>query len=73
MWFTPPSVNINNIQLNAVEHFIYLGRLAKANSSFSHLLKCVWQNKYLRLTTKIQVYRAVVVSTLIYGSGSWVL
>ena len=41
-------------------------------SSSPTLQKRVWQNHLLRLSTKLQVYRAVVVTTLLYGSESWV-
>ena len=36
------------------------------------LYKRVWNNKHLRIKTKISVYRAVVLTTLLYGSESWV-
>ena len=86
--YTPPQINIEGYQLKAVEHFTYLGsvisndatttkdvdnRIAKASSSFGRLQKRVWQNHSLRLTTKIQVYKAAVVTTLLYGAESWVL
>lgn len=48
-------------------------QLAKACSSLGHLQKHVWQTHSLRLLSKIQVYKAVVLSTLLYGSESWVL
>nr|XP_032835150.1 zinc finger protein 2 homolog isoform X1 [Petromyzon marinus] len=35
------------------------------------LTKRVWENKSLMLNTKVQVYRACVLSTLLYGSESW--
>ena len=47
-------------------------RLAKANSAFSRLYKCVWNNKSLKCKTKISVYRAAVLSTLLYGSEAWI-
>ena len=71
-----------------MEHFTYLGsvisndatvskdldnRLSKACSSFGILSKRVWQSHSLRLSTKTQVYRAVVVPTLLYGAETWVL
>ena len=71
-----------------MEHFTYLGsvifsdatvsqdldnRLSKASSSFGRLLKRVWQSHSLRLSTKIQVNRAVVVPTLLYSAETWVL
>ena len=71
-----------------MEHFTYLGsvitndatvskdlynRLSKVCSSSGRLSKRVWQSHSLSLSTKIQVYRAVVVSTLLYGAETWVL
>jgi len=47
-------------------------RLAKANSAFGRLYERVWNNKHLKITTNISVYRAVVITTLLYGSQSWV-
>ena len=43
--------------------------MSKASSSKGRLPKRVWQSHSLRLSTKIQVYRAVVVPTLPYGAG----
>ncbi|WP_419602576.1 hypothetical protein, partial [Thiolapillus sp.] len=86
--YSPPHVSIDRTNLNAVEHFAYLGsvisndatvskdldnRLSKASSSFGRLSKRVWQSHSLRLSTKIQVYRVVVVPTLLYGAETWVL
>ena len=86
--YSPPKINIEGTSLNSVEHFTYLGsvisndvtvnkdldkRLTRASSSFGRLHKRVWQNHSLRLSTKIQVYRAVVVPTLLYGCATWVL
>ena len=48
-------------------------RLSKASSAFGRLQKRVWKNHSLRLSTKMQVYQAAVLSTLIYGSEAWVL
>ena len=85
---SPPQINIEGTSLNSVEHFTYLGsvisndatvnkdldkRLARASSAFGRLHKRVWQNHSLRLSTKIQVYLAVVVPTLMYGCATWVL
>ena len=71
-----------------MQHFIYLGsvisnnatvskdldnRLSKSSSSFGRLSKKVRQSYSLRLSTKIQVYRAVVVPTLLYSAETWVL
>jgi len=47
-------------------------RLAKASCAFGRLYKRVWNNKHLKKNTKISVCRAVVLTTLLYGSESWV-
>ena len=79
--YTLPHITIDGTTLNSVEHFTYLGsvmsndatidkglnnQLSKASSSFGRLYKRVWNSHSLRLTTKIKVYRAVVIPTLIY-------
>ena len=78
--YSPPDINIDGTNLNAMEHFAYLGsviyndatvskdldnRLSKASSSFGRPSKREWQSHSLRLSTKLQVYRAVVVPTLL--------
>ncbi|RVE73868.1 hypothetical protein OJAV_G00035550 [Oryzias javanicus] len=85
--YQPPHVYIGETELKAVQQFTYLGctitsdaridkeldnRLAKANSAFGRLHSRMWNNKHLKRPTKISVYRAVVVTTLLYGSESWV-
>lgn len=85
--YRPPHVKIGEAELKAVQQFTYLGcaissdakidkevdsRLAKANSAFGRLYSRVWGNKHLRIATKMGVYRAVVLTTLLYGSESWV-
>ena len=47
--------------------------IGKAATMFSRLTKRVWLNKKLMTYTKIQVYRAYVLSTLLYCSESWTL
>ncbi|RXN24108.1 RNA-directed DNA polymerase from mobile element jockey-like protein [Labeo rohita] len=84
----PPHITIGEIELKSGHQFTYLGciitsdakiaeeldnRLAKANSAFGRLYKWVWYNKQLKQSTKISVYRAAVLTTLLYGSKSWVL
>ena len=86
--YSPPYISIDGTNLNAVEHFTYLGsiisndatvskdfdnRLSKASSSFGKQSKKVWQSHPPRLSANIQVYRAVVVPTLQYGAETWAL
>ena len=47
-------------------------RLCKENIAFGRLYKRVWKKKELRNATKISVYKAIVLTTLLYGSESWV-
>ena len=85
---TPPGIHISNHQLEVVHDFVYLGstisdslsvnpeinrRIGKAVSTMSRLTKRVWTNNKLTEHTKVQVYRACVVSTLLYGSETWTL
>ena len=85
--YRPPHITIGETELKTVHQFTYLGctitsdakidrevdnRLARANSAFGRLYKRVWNNKHLKKGTKISVYRAVVLTTLLYGSESWV-
>ena len=85
---TPPDIRISDHQLEVVHDFVYLGstisdslsletelnkRIGKSATTMSRLTKRVWNNSKLTEHTKIQVYRACVVSTLLYGSETWPL
>ena len=85
--YHPPHITIGETELKSVQQFSYLGctissdariekeidnRLAKASSAFGRLNKRVWNNKNPRIQTKISVYRAVVLTILLYGSEAWV-
>ena len=82
----PVELSIYNSRLEEVSEFVYLGstissnlsldgeitkRIAKAAFTMSKLDKRVWANNLLTSRTKIQVYRACVISTLLYGSETW--
>lgn len=69
-----------------MDHFTYLGsllsskaviddemqhRLSCASGAFSRLRKRVFENRDLWTRTKILVYKAVVLLTLLYGSEAW--
>ena len=83
---TSPDITIDSIQLEVVETFTYLGstiasslsldaeisrRIGKAAAVMSKLNKRVWSNSQLTVNTKLCVYQACVLSTLLYGSESW--
>ncbi|RUS74667.1 hypothetical protein EGW08_017573 [Elysia chlorotica] len=44
------------------------GRIAKASAAFGRLRSSVWEREGVSQTTKIKVYRAVVLSTLLYAN-----
>lgn len=81
-----PTININDYTLKVVEEFTYLGstvsqnsslepelnkRIGKASAVMSKLSKRVWENNKLTTETKMAVYKACVLSTLLYGSEAW--
>jgi hypothetical protein len=82
----PATISIKDHQLETVNQFTYLGstatnnlsldteinrRIGKAASTLSQLSKKVWENRQLTTSTKMVVYKACVISTLLYGSESW--
>ena len=81
-----PSINIGNYTLEVVEEFTYLGstisanlsldreidrRIGHAAATMAKLSKRVWQNRMITENTKVRVYQACILSTLLYGSESW--
>ena len=83
-----PAISINDHELDVIHDFVYLGsaisdtlsldaelnrRISKAATTMTRLTKKAWNNSKLTVHTKIQIYRACVVSTLLYGSESWTL
>ena len=81
-----PPINIEGIVLKEVSSFKYLGsfisnncktddeihsRVSKASSAFGRLRARVFSNHDLKLSTKIKVYNAVVLSALLYCSEAW--
>ena len=84
--YIEPNIKVNGERLKSVDKFTYLGstlsrnvniddeiqcRLAKASSAFGQLSQQVWNRRGIRLETKIKVYRAAVMTTLLYGCESW--
>ncbi|XP_015780242.1 PREDICTED: uncharacterized protein LOC107358129 [Acropora digitifera] len=81
-----PQITVNGQTLQAVETFTYLGstisrtatidaeinkRISKASSAFGRLSEKVWERREISLENKLKVYRAVVLTTLLYGSETW--
>ena len=81
-----PQISVNGQTLQAVETFTYLGstlsrntnidaeinnRISKASSAFGRLRENVWERRGISFESKLKVYRAVVLTTLLYGSETW--
>ena len=81
-----PAITVNGQTLQTVSKFTYLGstltsdaqldveienRVAKASRSFGRLRNTVRDRKGLKLTTKLKVYRAVVLTSLLYACETW--
>ena len=77
-----PNITVHGSRLNVVQRFTYLGstlsqnatiddevdiRIARASASFGRLSKQVWKRKGISIDTKLKVYKAVVLPTLLYG------
>ncbi|KAI8491005.1 hypothetical protein Bbelb_314240 [Branchiostoma belcheri] len=69
--YRPTCIKIGEKPLKAIDKEVD-NRLAKANNAFGRLHSRVWKSKHLKKDTKISVYKAVVLTTLLYGSESWV-
>ena len=81
-----PTITIDGTKLTVVDEFCYLGsclssdgsldketarRISKASSSFGRLWTKVWGVRGIKQTTKLAVYRAIVLPSLLYGCETW--
>lgn len=77
---------VNNEELKQVNNFKHLGSIVtvnhnideeicsginKASAAYGRLRIRAFQSKNLRLNTKVSVYTAVCISTLLYGAETW--
>ena len=82
----PITFTVNNEEIKQVNNFKYLGsiitvnhnideeicsRINKAAAAYGRLRARVFQNENLKLNTKVSVYTAVCISTLLYGAETW--
>nr|VZH96041.1 unnamed protein product [Spirometra erinaceieuropaei] len=83
---TPPQINVNGTQLQVVENFPYLGstlsrntkiddevanRISKASQAFGRLQSIVWNRHGLQMSTKLKMYKTVILPTLLYEEETW--
>ncbi|BHF63660.1 hypothetical protein SprV_0200665400 [Sparganum proliferum] len=81
-----PQISVNVTQLQVVENFPHLGstfsrntkvddevarRISKASQAFDRLQSTVWNLHGLQLSTKVRMYKAVILPTLLYEAETW--
>ena len=79
-------IMVDGNKLNSVLEFTYLGstissdgciddeiqrRMAKASASFGRLRQRLWNNHHVFMLVKGNIYRAIVLATLLYGAEAW--
>ena len=84
--YTDPVITANGQKLASAEKFVYLGstlsksalldeeialRIARAKTAFGRLQDSVWKREGLGSETKLKVYRAVVLPSLLYAAETW--
>ena len=77
---------VDGNKLNSVLEFTYIGStissnvcidneiqrtMAKASASFGRLRQRLWNNHHVSMRVKDKIYRAIVLSTLLYGAEVW--
>ena len=83
--YVEPTIVIDDLQLHITKQFKYLGsvlsndaqmdadiktRISKASSAYGRLQERVWKPHGIKLNTKIKVYTATVLTTLLYGADT---
>ena len=84
--YSEPTITVNGLKLHVVDKFTYLGstlsravyiddevtaRTAKVSVALGRLRTNAWERNGIRLDTKLKVYNAVVLPTLLYARETW--
>ena len=82
----PPNITMDRNALKKVDTFRYLGscinsaanlddevlcHISRASQAFGRLHTRVWHERGISIKTKLRVYRAVVLPSLLYGCETW--
>nr|VZI27886.1 unnamed protein product [Spirometra erinaceieuropaei] len=71
----PPQISVNGTQLtlslNTKIDDEVARRISKASQAFGRLQSTVWNRHGLQLSTKLKMYKAVILQTLLYGAETW--
>jgi len=86
-WSGTADIQVQGSTVEVVDEFCYLSsyisqnsncekdvkvRIGKASAIFGKIKK-VWRNKHINLQTKLILYEALILSTLLYGAEVWPL
>nr|VZI47409.1 unnamed protein product [Spirometra erinaceieuropaei] len=78
-----PQIRVNGTQLQVLDNFMYLGstlsritkvdekvvrRISNANQAFGRLQNTAWNHHGLHLNTRLKMYNAIILPTLLYGA-----
>ena len=84
--YSEPHITVDGETLKNVNKFAYLGstmsksvsiddevdaRIAKASTAFGRLRSSTWERRGIKLSTKLKVYKAVVLPSLLYACETW--
>ena len=84
--YNEPTITVNGQKLKVVNKFTYLGstlyravriddevtaRIAKASVAYGRLRANIWERNGIKLDTKLKVYKAVVLPTLLNACETW--
>lgn len=84
--FVVPAITVKEETLKVIDKFMYLHSIlsrpaiinkdanscsAKVRSAFKWLCESVWEKRGIQLTMTLKVYRAVVLSSLLYTCETW--
>ena len=79
-------INVDGTTLNSVQEFTYIGsiiaryghieaelqkRMPKASISFGRLRERLWNNHNVSIRVKGEIYRAILLSALLFGAETW--
>ncbi|BHF80271.1 hypothetical protein SprV_0702339500 [Sparganum proliferum] len=65
-----PQISVNGTQLQVIDYEV-ANRISKASQAFGRLQSTVWNRHGLQLRTKLKMYKAVILPTLLYGAETW--
>ena len=86
--YKEPTLTVKGQRLQVADKFTYIGstlsrvvhindkvnaRIAKASAAFGRLRGSVWDRSGIRLDTKLKIYKAVVLPTLLYACETWIV